>query len=83
MGLPSHNVRLATPTSAGVYARHRPETTLLYQIIREYWPEFQLELASQDKYLPACSTLEHGFPRVRCESCHDNSQLTKQNIDVK
>jgi hypothetical protein len=51
--------------------RHRPETTLLYQVIREYWPEFQAELASQDKYLPAyvtqefeaylkCGRLEHG-----------------------
>jgi ribosomal protein S27E len=55
---------------------------LLYPIVREYWPEFQAELASQDKYLPAyvikefdenlkCGRLEHGFLRVRCESCHD------------
>ena len=41
------------PNAAAVYVRHRPETTLLYQIIDEYWPEFQAELASQDKYLPA------------------------------
>jgi len=27
------------------YRRHRPETTLLYQVIREYWPEFQAELS--------------------------------------
>ena len=64
------------------YARHRPETTILYQIVHEYWPEFQAELASQDKYLPAyvtqefeeylkCGRLEHGFLRVRCETCHD------------
>ena len=39
--LPSHNVRLAKPNSTGVYVRHRPETTLLYQIVQEYWPEFQ------------------------------------------
>jgi hypothetical protein len=62
--------------------RHRPETTLLYQLVREYWPEFQAELASHGRYLPAyvtkefdeylkCGMLEHGFPRVRCESCHD------------
>jgi ribosomal protein S27E len=55
---------------------------LLYQVIEEYWPEFQAELASQDKYLPAyviqefeaylkCGRLEHGFLRVRCEACHD------------
>ena len=67
---------------AAVYIRHRPETTLLYQVIREYWPEFQAELASHGRQLPAyvtkefdeylkCGTLEHGFLRVRCESCHD------------
>ncbi len=39
-------------------------------------------MASQDKYLPAyitqefeaylkCGRLEHGFLRVRCETCHD------------
>jgi ribosomal protein S27E len=70
-----------TNTSA-VYLRHRPETTLLYQIVQEYWPEFQAELASHGKYLPAyvikefdeylkCGRLEHGFLRVRCEACHD------------
>ena len=51
MGLPSHNA--AKQDSAGVYVRHRPETTLLYQVIQEYWPEFQAELASHGKYLPA------------------------------
>jgi len=51
------------------------------QVVREYWPEFQAELASQGKYLPAyiaqefdeylkCGRLEHGFLRVRCEACH-------------
>jgi len=70
------------PRSATAYVRHRPETTLLYQVIQEYWPEFQAELANQGKYLPAyvtrefeaylkCGRLEHGFLRVRCESCHD------------
>jgi len=49
MGLPSHNA--AKQDSAGVYVRHRPETTLLYQVIQEYWPEFQAELASHGKYL--------------------------------
>jgi len=62
--------------------RHRPETTLLYQVVQEYWPEFQAELDSQGKYLPAyvtrefeaylkCGRLEHGFLRVRCGTCHD------------
>ncbi len=45
------------------------------------WPQFQTELASQGKFLPAfitkefeeylkCGRLEHGFLRVRCETCH-------------
>jgi ribosomal protein S27E len=82
MGSSSHNVHLAKQNSAGVYIRHRPETTLLYQIVQEYWPEFQAELASHGKYLPAyvtkefdeflrCGRLEYGFLRVRCESCYD------------
>jgi hypothetical protein len=86
MGLLSHQDFQARPNSAAVYARHRPETTLLYQIVHEYWPEFQVELASQDKYLPAyitqefdeylkCGRLEHGFLRVRCETCHDEKLL--------
>ena len=80
--MPSHQNRQAKLNRASVYARHRPETTLLYQIIQEYWPEFQAELASHGKYLPAnvakefdeylkCGMLEHGFLRVRCESCHE------------
>ena len=82
MGLLSHQDRQARPVSAAVYVRHRPATTLLYQIVQEYWPEFQAELATQGKYLPAyiaqefeaylqCGRLEHGFLRVRCETCHD------------
>jgi len=81
MGLLSHQDLPARPNSAAVYVRHRPETTLLYQIVNEYWPEFQAELASQNKYLPAyvtqefeaylkCGRLEYGFLRVRCETCH-------------
>jgi len=81
MGLPSHNVRQPKPNSTGVYVRHRPETTLLYQVVQEYWPEFQAELG-HGRHLPAyvtkefdeylkCGRLEHGFLRVRCESCHD------------
>jgi ribosomal protein S27E len=82
MGLPAHQDHKARSNSAAVYVRHRPETTLLYQIIQEYWPEFQAELASHGKHLPAyvikefdeylkCGRLEYGFLRVRCASCHD------------
>lgn len=67
-------------TSRVNYERHRPETTLLYQIIQEHWPRFQAELGSQGKHLPKfitqefeeylkCGRLEHGFLRVQCESC--------------
>ena len=46
----------------GRYQSHRPEQTLLYQIVDEYYPEFEEFLQ--------CGRLEHGFLRVRCESCH-------------
>jgi len=82
MVLPSHKAHQAPPNATAVYARHRPETTLLYQVVQEYWPEFQAELTSHGRFLPAyvtkefdeylkCGRLEHGFLRVRCESCHD------------
>jgi ribosomal protein S27E len=59
---------------------------LLYQIVQEYWPEFQAELANHGRHLPAyvtkefdeylkCGRLEHGFLRVRCEACHDEKLL--------
>jgi len=86
MGLHPHQVRQIPSKPAAVYVRHRPETTLLYQIVQEYWPEFQAELASHGRYLPAyvtkefdeflkCGRLEHGFLRVRCEACHDEKLL--------
>jgi len=66
---------------ARLYVRHRPEQTLLYQIVDEYYPAFKQYLEAQEAYLPAyvdqefedylkCGRLEHGFLRVRCESCH-------------
>jgi hypothetical protein len=56
MGLFSHETLQAPPKSTAVYVRHRPGTTLLYQVIQEYWPEFQAELASHGKCLPAYVT---------------------------
>lgn len=66
---------------ARAYVRHRPERTLLYQIVDEYYPAFKQHLAAQEAYLPAyvcqefedylrCGRLEHGFLRVRCDNCH-------------
>jgi hypothetical protein len=63
------------------YERHRPERTLLYQLVEEYYPAFKAQLAAQGTELPAyverefeayleCGRLEHGFLRVRCDSCH-------------
>jgi len=51
MGLFSHETPQALSKSPAVYVGHRPETTLLYQIVREYWPEFQAELVNHGKTL--------------------------------
>jgi len=66
---------------ASVYVRHRPERTLLYQLVREYYPAFKAQLAAQGTALPGyveqefedylqCGRLRHGFLRVRCDRCH-------------
>jgi|GEM_PF-2838185 len=67
---------------AGRYQCHRPERTLLYRIVEEYYPAFAAHLAERGRVLPAyvqrefddylkCGRLaEYGFLRVRCESCH-------------
>ncbi len=63
------------------YERHRPEQTLLYQIVDKHYPDFLEQLVAEGKFLPdhvrqeftdylKCGLLEHGFLRVRCESCH-------------
>lgn len=64
------------------YTRHRPEQTLLYQVIEKYYPEFLAHLSKSDKTLPPyiqsefeeylkCGRLEYGFLRVQCTACHD------------
>jgi hypothetical protein len=71
----------ARERDAGRYQRHRPGQTLLYQIVDECYPAFAAHLAEQGRELPGyvqrefedylkCGRLEHGFLRVRCESCH-------------
>lgn len=74
--------RMATRDGdAGRYQRHRPEQTLLYQIVEEYYPAFTTHLTEQGRGLPGyvqrefedylkCGRLEHGFLRARCASCH-------------
>ena len=66
---------------AARYERHRPEQTLLYQLVQEYYPAFKAHLVEQGGALPGyveqefedylkCGRLEHGFLRVRCDSRH-------------
>ncbi len=63
------------------YARHRPEATLLYQVVERHYPEFVATREAAGRPLPKyvheefeaylrCGRLEHGFLRVRCEDCH-------------
>lgn len=65
------------------YKRHRPEPTLLYQLIERYYPDFTSNLAEQGKYLLKyverefdeflrLSRLEYGFLRVVCGDCNTN-----------
>jgi hypothetical protein len=80
--MPYAAARTATrDEDAGRYQRHRPEQTLLYRIVEEYYPAFAAHLAERGRVLPAyvqrdfddylkCGRLEYGFLRVRCESCH-------------
>jgi ribosomal protein S27E len=63
------------------YARHRPESTLLYRLVEQHYPAFRELRAEARRPLPAyvqeefdsylkCGRLEEGFLRVRCEHCH-------------
>jgi len=62
------------------YARHRPESTLLYQLVEQHYPAFRELRAEAGRPLPEyvqqefdaylkCGRLEEGFLRVRCEHC--------------
>jgi len=74
--------RTAEKGFAHGYQRHKPEQTLLYQIIEHHYPEFQALMEAQNRSLPKyvqkefdeylrCGRLEYGFLRVKCEQCHD------------
>ena len=63
------------------YARHRPESTLLCQLVERHYPAFRELRAETGRPLPGhvqeefeayltCGRLEEGFLRVRCEHCH-------------
>ena len=62
------------------YARRRPEATLLYRLVEQHYPAFEVRLAAEGRALPryvarefedflACGRLEHGFLRVACDGC--------------
>ena len=62
------------------YQRHRPEQTLLYQLVEKHYPAFAEMMQSQGKALPyhvikefeeflKCGRLEHGFLRIVCDDC--------------
>jgi ribosomal protein S27E len=63
------------------YALHRPEKTLLYQLVEQHYPAFRELRAMAGRPLPdyvqdefdaylRCGRLEEGFLRLRCEDCH-------------
>jgi ribosomal protein S27E len=62
------------------YLRHRPEATLLYQLVERHYPELVATHEAAGRPLPRyvreefaaylkCGRFEHGFLRVRCEDC--------------
>jgi len=64
------------------YVRHRPELTLLYQVIEHHLSEFTDHLRERGHFLPKfvfqefndylkCGRLEHGFVRVKCTGCRN------------
>ena len=63
------------------YARHRPEETLLCQLVEQHYPALHAAREAAGHPLPKhvqrefeayleCGRLEHGFLRIKCESCH-------------
>jgi hypothetical protein len=61
------------------YAQHRPESTLLYRLVEQHYPDFRELRAREGRSLPdyvqeefdaylKCGRLEEGFLRVRCSN---------------
>ena len=64
------------------YQRLPPRRAFLYQLVSKHYPVFGQKLAEEGRALPdhiqqefvgylKCGRLEHGFLRVRCETCHE------------
>ena len=50
---------------APVYVRHKPEQTLLYQLVAQYWPEFQTQLSGTGPFsATARNARVRGLPGV-------------------
>ena len=65
--LPLPASREASPgVGASHYARHRPERTLLYQLVQEYYPAFVSHLAAQGTVLPDYVQQEQACLTTRC-----------------
>jgi hypothetical protein len=71
---------LLAKQQTALYKRHRPENTLLYQLVERHCPVFKETLFEQGKHLPAfvdrefddflrCGRLENGFLRVVFGDC--------------
>ena len=77
---------LALPGDALTYERHRPEQTPLYALIEEHFPRFLERLDAEGVSLPhfvieefeaylKCGRLEHGFLRVKCDTCRHEKRV--------
>ena len=76
-----HAPGLLAAQAPACYERHRPEATLLYELVDQHYPRFLAALEQDGRTLPTfvqqefdaylkCGRLEHGFLRVRCTQCH-------------
>ena len=66
-------------SGAFLYQRHRPEKTLLYQLVSKHYPVFRQQLAEEGRILPGyvkrefedylkCGRLEHGLSLPKTQS---------------
>jgi hypothetical protein len=81
MGAPDRDIAQAKDFIAPPgYRRHRPEATLLYQLVSEHYAGFRDRRAAEGRPLPRyvedefeaylkCGLLEYGFLRVKCDAC--------------
>ncbi len=50
---------------APAYVRHKPKQTLLYQLVEQYWPEFQTQLSETGRFFAKARNARiRGLPDV-------------------